>query len=257
MSFNVKGSDQQHPTSRRIEPKDRVFLTPDAPPTYGELLKAEFDGKLLTTCEICGDKHSIKDNCRSKPMYAPSAFFQTCDICKGFHPKGKCHFEYLRQFLFTPTFCENCQLTHIGFCKEVLFCQFCNTRHNYADGCEKQISIDLSNNQCPLCGIYHTLHCPEELSRIKSDLVLYCNRCKIQHSFMNCVPYCNKCFRRHREGPCPEKFTFCRICDYCHQGDMCMFPTSQISDDKFDIDQLLNSDDNSFIENELAAATTQ
>lgn len=203
----------------RVEPEDRVFRDPPSVPTYAELINcSEFQ---LVICDICGDAHIPKVPCKSKPTFPPSAYFPKCPICYGYHPQGRCWFEYLRSAVLTPSFCENCQITHVGFCKEALFCQYCNTRHNFSDGCLRQVNHDLSLDHCIHCGLQHYLHCPTELQRIKTDLHLWCNRCKVAHSFMNCVPFCNRCFRKHREGPCPEKWTLCGLCKYCHQGEDC------------------------------------
>lgn len=190
--------------------------------TYRDLQNAVFDGHLKVNCDICGDPHPLGSFCTSKPAYPPACYYgPRCQICAGYHPKYRCWFEYMRTTLFTPSFCNNCQVEHIGFCKTALYCKFCNRRHNFTEDCVQQISVDLSNNNCSNCGLYHTLHCPRELEKIKSDLILFCNRCRIEHKFMTCVPFCNKCFRRHREGPCPGHETFCKTCFYCHQGESC------------------------------------
>lgn len=223
MSFTVKGDKRRRP-EEGFDRKERLFISAPQAPTYGELQKSEFDGCFIIDCEICGDKHPSNNYCRSKPQFPPSVYYSRCPVCLGYHPTGRCWFEYLRSFLFTPTHCENCQITHIGFCKETLFCQYCNHKHNFANDCTKLNDVDLSNNPCPTCGLCHSLHCPSELAKIKSDLILWCNRCKIQHSFMNCTPFCNKCFRRHRQGECPPTWTHCALCNLCHQGESCPGP---------------------------------
>jgi len=236
MSFTVKGDEQPQPSAPRIEPEDRIFMIQPSLPTYGEIQKAAYSNYLLVTCDICGDEHTLKSDCTSKPTFPPSCYYPQCTICLGFHPRNRCWFEYMREFLYKPTHCQSCGVVHIGFCKEPLYCQYCRRRHNFSDGCQQQISIDLSNNQCQKCGFYHSLHCPDELRKIKSELILFCNRCKLEHTYMECVPFCNKCFRKHREGPCPESFTFCKTCMYCHQGDLCRYTTSKRVTSPEDID---------------------
>jgi len=223
MSFTIKGDGQYHPSAPRIEPEDHEYMSLPSPPTYGEIRRAELNNFLLVTCDICGEEHPLKADCLTKPSHPPASYYPQCSICAGFHPRNRCWFEYMREFLFKPTHCNSCNVVHIGFCKTALFCQYCRRRHNFADSCQPLTTIDLSNNQCSYCGLFHTLHCPSELLKIQSTLVLYCNRCKCEHSYMNCVPFCNKCFRKHREGPCPEAFTFCQRCLYCHQGESCRY----------------------------------
>lgn len=196
----------------------RTYLPILPTPSYAQLSSST---TLEFPCNICNDYHSLKDICKIKPPFPPSTYFPRCDICLGYHPRGQCYFEYIRTTLFTHSFCEYCNIAHIGFCNDTLLCQICNTRHNFADGCTRQTRIDLSDNLCPHCEGYHFLHCPSDLLRLENDTILWCNRCKIAHSFMNCVPFCNRCLRRHREGPCPESWTFCEPCNYCHQGDLC------------------------------------
>lgn len=232
MSLTVsKGGSHRQTRTRRTAPEDRSYMSLIPAPTYAEIQSSEY---LQFACEICTEVHPLKDLCRSKPEYPPSSYFPKCEICLGFHPRGRCYFEYMRTVLFTPSMCENCKITHTGFCKSTLLCQLCNNKHNFADGCTKLTSTDLSNNECPNCGVFHSLHCPAELPRIKTDLILWCNRCKVQHSFMNCVPFCNRCFRRHREGPCPESWTFCSKCNYCHQGESCQHSVIRFGIDKQD-----------------------
>ena len=204
------------------------------PPTYAELIAKDL---FQRECEICADCHPIKELCKSKPKFPPSAYFPKCVICSGFHPRGRCFFEYLRETLFTPSMCNNCQFVHIGFCKEALLCQYCNTKHNFADGCIRQTCIDLSDNLCSKCDAYHSLHCPSDLPRIQTDVILWCNRCKLDHTFMNCVAFCNRCYRRHREGPCPESWTFCFPCGYCHQGETCPKPELRPATNTKDIEE--------------------
>ena len=223
MSFNVKGDGLPLPSAPRFEPVDHVFMTPPSAPTYGDIQKSAYNNYLLVVCDICGEEHTLKSDCSSKPAFPPSCYYPVCEICTGFHPRNRCWFEYMREFLFKPTHCSNCNFIHIGFCKSALYCQYCRRKHNFADGCQQQASIDLSSNLCDQCGLYHSLHCPSELRKIKCTLELYCNRCKIEHTYLECVPFCNKCFRRHREGPCPESFTFCVKCSYCHQGETCKY----------------------------------
>jgi len=215
MSFGSKG--QAAPS---IEPRESQPLNLSHP-TYAELQQAERN-YMVTNCYICSKDHQINTRCPTKPPKPPSYYYrERCIICYGFHPKNHCYFEYLRENLSTPSYCSNCSVTHIGFCTEQVYCRYCDQCHNFADGCVQQVSMDLSNNLCPTCGLFHTLHCPEELKKITCDEVLYCNRCKIRHQYFKCVPFCNKCFRRHQEGPCPEEKTYCRDCDYCHQNEEC------------------------------------
>lgn len=188
------------------------------PPSYADISSTE---PLPFPCNICNEVHLLKEPCKSKPLFPPSAYFPRCDTCYGYHPRGHCYFEYLRHSLFTLSMCERCDTEHIGFCNDALLCQICNTKHNFADGCSKQIKTDLSDDLCPRCHGYHSLHCPPDLLQIRSEVVLWCNRCKIGHSFMNCVPFCNHCQRRHHEGPCPGTWTYCVSCSYCHQGESC------------------------------------
>ena len=134
--------------------------------TYGDLQKADFNGHLRITCDICGDVHPLSSICTSKPAYPPACYYENrCEICAGYHPKYRCWFEYMRYSLFTPSFCRNCQVEHIGFCKTALYCKFCNRRHNFVEDCVQQVSVDLSNNLCAHCGLYHTLHCPGSLKK--------------------------------------------------------------------------------------------
>jgi len=221
MSFNLKGHRHRQLVAPRSEPEDRDFIAPPAVPTYGEIQKATREGSSLITCDICGEQHAISAECNSKPTYNPASYFLRCSVCQGFHPKNRCWFEYMKEFLFKPTYCTNCGFTHIYFCREALFCNTCGRRHNFADQCIQQVSIDLSGDKCPQCDLFHWFHCPQDLARINSDIVLYCNRCKLSHSFMKCVPFCKKCFRRHREGPCPQQWTYCSLCNYCHEGETC------------------------------------
>lgn len=154
-------------------------------------------------CRICGKSHLLDSYCPSKPKFPPNAYFPKCNICMGYHPKGQCYFEFMREILFTPTTCKNCYgLIHIGFCNDALLCQRCDTKHNTVDGCSKV--DDLSNNLCSKCDRYHTLHCPQDLARIQISAELWCNRCKIIHDYMRCTPHCAKCFQRHSEDfTCP------------------------------------------------------
>ena len=90
--------------------------------------------------------------------------------------------------------------------KPELSCPSCwgSIKANAVDGCTRQRVEDLSNNLCPECQSYHTLHCRKDLSRIQTNLEFWCNRCKIQHEFMRCIPHCIKCYRRHSDDfPCP------------------------------------------------------
>jgi len=210
-------------TRPRTGPKKetRISMISPAPPTYGKLATAKFDKGLVLDCYICNEEHAINQPCTSRPKWAPSAFYEKCFICMGHHAKGHCQFEYLKSILTTPTHCERCDFIHVGFCYEVLYCTVCRQRHNYKDGCERQVNIDLSNNNCAVCGLCHTLHCPQELAKIKTDLILYCNFCKVKHAYMNCTPFCLKCFRHHRMHQCPPAFTFCDDCNRCHEGDTC------------------------------------
>lgn len=154
-------------------------------------------------CKICGKSHILDAHCPSKPRYPPHAYFSKCTICLGYHPKGQCYFEFMRESLFTPTPCKNCYgLVHIGFCNDAVLCQRCDTKHNAVDGCSKV--DDLSNNLCPKCDRYHTLHCPQDLARVQIAAEFWCNRCKIIHDYMRCTPHCAKCFQRHSENfTCP------------------------------------------------------
>jgi hypothetical protein len=202
----------------------KLYMTPPSLPSYAAIQKDLKKGEGTSKshpCDICDCCHPLKELCKSKPRFPPSAYFPKCEICYGYHPKYHCYFEKLREVLFTQSFCEYCSITHIGFCNDGLLCQLCNRKHNFADGCVQQVSFDLSGNLCPRCESYHYLHCPVGLQRITSNVFLWCNRCKIEHNFMNCVPFCNRCFRRHREGICPPSWTFCRVCNYCHQGESC------------------------------------
>lgn len=175
-------------------------------------------------CHICKRHHQPQDDCPSKPEFPPAYYYDKCFICSGFHAKNQCYSEYLRESLVTASYCSNCQTTHQGFCRTYLYCRNCHTHHNFTDECVRQVSIDLSGRQCQHCGLYHTLHCPSELKRIQSDLVLYCNRCALKHKLFKCVPFCHKCFRRHQEtdkGQCPPENTYCARCRYCHTSDSC------------------------------------
>lgn len=204
-------------SSPGFKPKAR---TPPQPTVYGELCKARFDDGFIVKCQICGERHSTRSPCESRPTWPLSTYYSRCVICEGFHPKGHCYFEHLRPILLTPTFCENCQITHIGYCREALFCSDCNKKHNFKSECEKQ-KDNLLNNLCSNCDQYHSLHCPSELLKIDSDLYLWCNKCKITHKFMNCVPFCSKCLRRHKLTDCPLDFTYCENCLICHSGEDC------------------------------------
>ena len=170
--------------------------------SYAELEEFKSNSRL---CKICCKKHPISKLCQSKPPYPPNAYYARCDICFGYHPRGRCYFEYMRQTLYTPSSCKNCHgLTHIGFCNDAILCSRCETKHNAIDGCVRTRVEDLSNNLCPHCNGYHNLHCPADLFRIQTNLEFWCNRCKIQHEFMRCIPHCVKCYRRHDDNfPCP------------------------------------------------------
>lgn len=175
-------------------------------------------------CQICKRNHQPYEDCPSKPEYPPAFYYNKCFICSGFHAKNQCYSEYLRESLTTPSYCSNCDTTHIGFCKQHLYCKNCNSHHNFTDECVRQVSLDLSGKQCQQCGFFHTLHCPSELRKIESDLSLYCNRCGIKHKLLKCVPFCHKCFRRHQDsdtGRCPPENTYCAKCKYCHPNDTC------------------------------------
>jgi hypothetical protein len=216
-------------SSPGFEFRTKGSWTPPEPTTYGELSKAEYKEGIIVTCQICYEKHSTQSLCESRPKWPLSAYFARCIICEGFHPRGRCYFEHLGPILLTPSFCKNCQIVHIGYCREALFCKDCNKKHNFKSECEKQTNQDLLNNLCPNCDQYHTLHCPSELTRIDSDLYLWCNKCKIQHKFMTCVPFCSKCLRRHRLMDCPPNFTHCPKCLLCHQGEHCNDITSKFN----------------------------
>ena len=219
--MNLSSKKNRTNTSNALQPK-KGYLQQAKPPTYAQLTSFVHQGTDSSyACDICNSAHPLKENCKSKPPFPPSAYFPRCVICCGYHPLGHCYFEKLRHTLFTPSMCDYCSITHIGFCNSALLCPYCNTLHNFIDSCKKQISVDLSNNLCPRCECYHLLHCPEGLSKIQSDVTLWCNKCKIEHKFMSCVPFCNRCLRRHQEGPCPASWTLCRLCDYCHQGESC------------------------------------
>lgn len=219
-----KGGHQGSRKKANSNTNVRSYMTQPSLPTYASIqreLTKEEGAVRSHHCDICDNYHPLKDKCKSKPRFPPSAYFPRCDICYGYHPRYHCYFEKLRHVLFDPSFCEYCNIAHIGFCNDGLLCQICNRKHNFADGCHQQIRTDLSDNLCPRCDGYHSLHCPAGLARIQSNITLWCNRCKIDHNFMNCVPFCNRCFRRHREGICPPSWTYCTTCNYCHQGESC------------------------------------
>jgi len=215
MSINVKGQSTNNQTEPEGPGQQLSY------PTYAELQKAQ-ENYMVMNCYICNKDHQINTDCSSKPRYPPSYYYnERCFICYGFHPKNSCWFEYLRETLTTPSYCSNCSVTHIGFCTEDVYCKHCNQCHNLSKECVQQDYIDLSYNPCNECGLYHSLHCPNELKKIQSDLILYCNKCKLKHKYFKCVPFCDKCLRRHQEGFCPDAATYCRLCAYCHQDESC------------------------------------
>ena len=201
---------------------------PSIPPThrqtsgYSELYHEE------TECLICFEIHLAGNSCPSKPRFHPNRLYLPCDICNGHHPLGNCHWEYLRSSLITPSKCKFCKgLIHVGFCQGSLFCTKCRTNHNSRAGCIKRELHDLSNNICPQCKTFHSLHCPRDLQKLLPDnylSALWCNRCKIFHLFMLCTPFCNKCFRHHEERPtCPDPYDFCTVCHVSHYKRSCPF----------------------------------
>lgn len=197
----------------------RLFTTPLTPPNYGALLKAEANGTFAVTCHICGFLHKIDKPCSSRPKWPPSVFYsKKCELCLGHHPEGHCYFEYLKPHVLNSSYCDSCDLEHTGFCKTALFCTNCNSHHNHKGGCDKVTKVDLSNNECTSCGLFHVYHCPQDLAQIKSDIILWCNLCKIRHKYMNCSPFCLKCYRHHRTGECPSQDTYCSHCNRCHES---------------------------------------
>ena len=195
----------------------RVFHTPLTPPKYGVLLRAEAEGNLAITCHICGFKHEIGKPCRSRLKWSPEIFYLKCVVCKGHHPEGRCWFEYLKPFVTSTTFCESCDFTHTGFCKTAIFCTNCNKHHNDDTGCVIRTEIDPSKDICRSCNLTHIYHCPQDLYRIQSDLILWCNLCKLRHKFMHCSPFCRKCFRHHGLNECPPRSSYCTFCNRCHE----------------------------------------
>jgi len=211
----------ESPTGSEPGPSSsKVYFTPPPPaPIYRGLLKADYSQGYAIKCQICLEEHSTTSQCLVKPPWPPSVWFpERCVACDGFHPKGHCYFEYLIEPLKTPSYCNLCQITHIGYCKSALLCSKCNSKHNFSSECQRYTSIDLSNNWCPNCELCHIYHCPADLLRIESSLILWCNKCKVEHRFMTCTPFCGKCFRRHRLAECPPDWTYCRNCLVCHQN---------------------------------------
>ena len=210
-------SEKEKP-SQSFPSQQNQFTVP-SPPSYGELTNSTTG---IFKCDICLQHHSTLAACSSKPPYAPDHYFRKCDICLGHHPRGSCYFENLRETLFTYSDCSNCKRTHIGFCNVELYCMKCDKRHNAADDCTVRAHYDLSNNLCPKCDGFHTNHCYNDLLLIETGLILWCNRCKVNHPFLKCVPFCNKCQRRHRlSATCPKTWDHCELCLYSHQGKSC------------------------------------
>ena len=200
-------------TSQQTRPK----VTP--PPSYGEIANSSTN---IFKCDICLLLHATNEICTSKPPYPPDTYFKKCNICLGHHPRGQCYFENLREVLNTYSECQRCQIHHIGFCYAELLCPKCNKQHNTSDECTRYTHKDLSNNLCPECNSFHTNHCYEQLCFIESGLILWCNRCKVEHQFLKCVPFCDKCQRRHQVTPvCPDLNDYCNTCQYSHHGRLC------------------------------------
>lgn len=218
--------------SESKEQKTVVFANSPKELTYGDLQKAKFDNGFIVTCHICGDDHSTKSQCASRPPHPVSIYHDRCPCCYGFHPKGRCYYEYLREILLTPTFCKRCQLTHKGYCSDPILCTFCRRRHNFGSECQQQITVDLSNNPCLNCGLIHSLHCPPDLAKLRSDVKLWCNKCKIEHKLSECVPFCSKCMRRHQLVECPPNWTYCLKCTYAHSGGPCSEPKTDLKKKK-------------------------
>lgn len=213
-------------TKRQI-PVGKNYLSPPPSPTFGEVVLRR---KSSLICKICNESHPHKANCSSKPERGPRSIYPQCNICEGFHPKYSCYFEYAREVLFSYTPCDRCNgQIHIGFCKEALVCTTCETKHNPIDTCTR-FTLDTSDNPCRKCKFSHTLHCHQDLINLEINIILWCNRCKIRHKFMKCVPHCLKCNRRHREDLlCPEWWDFCKYCNYSHHQSPCPYdypPTS-------------------------------
>ena len=212
-------STEQQTTTKPFLPQQKRFKLP-TPPSYGVLANSESN---LFPCDICLNTHATNDICQSKPPYPPDQYFKKCRICLGHHPNGRCYFQNLKESLDTISPCQRCNgLNHHGFCFSELFCIKCNQRHNTTDECTYRTTEDLSKNLCPNCNSYHTNHCYKDLLLIETGLILWCNRCKVEHAFLKCVPFCDKCQRRHRPQPnCPDPHDYCNICEYSHHGKLC------------------------------------
>jgi len=209
--------------NKRQIPVKKAYYSPPESPTFGEIVLFR-KSKTNSICKICYDYHPFTDACKSKPEFPPSHYYPQCNICEGYHPQYKCYFEYMREVVFTYSPCERCKnQCHIGFCKSALICTTCETKHNHIDTCTR-FALDTSDNLCPQCDFNHTLHCHQDLTTIEIDLILWCNRCKIRHKFMKCVPHCIRCNRRHREDLiCPSKSDFCKFCKYSHHQSPCPY----------------------------------
>jgi hypothetical protein len=173
-------------------------------------------------CTVCTLPHDKVELCESKPFFSPRQIFYRCDICEGHHPANLCYFEDVRRAVSTFSYCDRCRIEHKGFCNDQVYCAHCNAYHNAKDECTRNTVQDLSNNICPNCTGIHSLHCHKDLLTVTSRKFFWCNRCKLKHQFMKCVPFCIKCGRNHREYHlCPPVDDYCNACGYSHHKDPC------------------------------------
>jgi len=226
MSFRIPESRRKPRTT--VKPtyvKPSHVKPPPEPPTPGDLANAQFDEStsgFIVRCHICGEEHSTREACSSRIKYSMKVYYpEPCICCYGHHAKGKCHYEYLRDYLQTPTYCARCETRHSGYCIDPVLCERCNRFHNLDTECQVA-NLDGSNNFCPRCGLAHSLHCPSEVElKIKSTEWLWCNNCKCEHEFHQHTPFCYKCQQRHRLVVCPPSWTYCRLCKFSHSGGSC------------------------------------
>ena len=211
-------NSENNKPSKSFQFQQKRFKQP-APPSYGDLINNETK---LFKCDICLNQHATNTLCESKPPFPPDYYFRKCRICLGFHPNGQCYFENLKEIIDTHSHCKNCNFSHNGFCKAELLCLKCEKRHNSTDDCTVLTHRDLSKNLCPKCNSYHSSHCYDDLQLIESGLILWCNRCKVEHPFLKWVPFCDKCQRNHLANvSCPAAWDYCKTCHYSHHGKLC------------------------------------
>ena len=176
-------------------------------------------------CGICDCVHRPNEPCPSKPPLPPWKLFPRCSGCKGYHRLGRCDNAKLTLAAASITHCARCKTRHSGYCYEDnIYCANCNNHHNPIDECTWNTAYDVSNNYCLNCKSLHTGHCHNELWKVRSNSVLYCNRCKQFHTWLKCSILCRRCGRPHNiTEPCPPANPICQQCNVPHRPSECPF----------------------------------